>query len=659
MKQIIITSMKLTNFKGCRSFETDFAHSETEFCGENGTGKTTLFDAFCWVLYGKDSYGRSDTNFQLKTLDKENNVIERLPHEVTVTLCIDGEIVELRKTYTEVWKKKRGSIEETFDGHQIERFWNNVPMGERDFNQRISEEICAEDVFRLVTNPTHFLTQSAKTQRQFLLHLAGEVTPQTIIDANPKLSPLMEQLSKKTVEEYTKEVATELKKTKAEKDGLPARIDECKRSLPESENWTEILKQITEANGRMHDIDNALADKSKAVTALTDQRLAIRKEISQIESKIFDRAQEVQKSVQQDYWNTQNEISDIKAKIDTLKRQKQLAQNELSRFQDKVISLNTTLNTLREEYREIKSETFSVDENNLVCPTCRRPLEDAQKDQKIAEMEKAFNDQKARRQSDNMTKGISAKREREDTEKRVAHYNSQIEDINRQLADIMEKYDRLNTAPQTLPDASDAIKSDAEYKSLLAQKEERQKALDSLVPDVDDNSESQLRTQRQNIVNEISALQVRLAVKDQIERTNKRISELQKQYTDVCAEEVRLMGIQDMISRYKHIVIDSVDGSINSMFRYIKFKLYETQINGGEKEVCEALIDGVPYSTNVNTAGKVNAGLDFIKAVQKKYDMSVPVWIDNRESITELIPMDCQIINLVKDSRYSVLTRTI
>ena len=93
------------------------------------------------------------------------------------------------------------------------------------------------------------------------------------------------------------------------------------------------------------------------------------------------------------------------------------------------------------------------------------------------------------------------------------------------------------------------------------------------------------------------------------------------------------------------------------MFSYVRFKMYEQQINGGERETCEALVDGVPYSTNVNTAARVNAGIDVINAISRELNVYAPIFVDNRESVTKLIPTDSQIVNLFKDSNYTFLTK--
>ena len=79
--------------------------------------------------------------------------------------------------------------------------------------------------------------------------------------------------------------------------------------------------------------------------------------------------------------------------------------------------------------------------------------------------------------------------------------------------------------------------------------------------------------------------------------------------------------------------------------------------NDGETEICECLVDGVPVSTNVNTAGGVNAGIDIINALSNWLGVSFPLWVDGKESVVELIETEAQVITLkvVENSELKVL----
>jgi hypothetical protein len=95
--------------------------------------------------------------------------------------------------------------------------------------------------------------------------------------------------------------------------------------------------------------------------------------------------------------------------------------------------------------------------------------------------------------------------------------------------------------------------------------------------------------------------------------------------------------------------ISKVESSINAHFSNVEFKMFEMQVNGELKPICVATVNGVPYQ-DVNTAGKVNASLDVIKTLQTAFSINAPIFIDNRESVSDIVPMSSQIINLIVKS---------
>ena len=209
MKSIVIRQLTLLNFKGIRNLTVDFDVNETNIFGYNGTGKTTIFDAFTWLLFGKDSKDRKD--FNIKTLDVNNQPIERIPHEVTACIEVNGEEINLKKCYNEVWTKKRGSAVETFNGHSVECFYNDVPCSVTEYAKKIAE-LCDEQVFKLITNPLYFTAQKKDYQRTMLFRLAGDVTNDDVLERYPEFADLVAMLSGKTLEELKREVQSKKRK---------------------------------------------------------------------------------------------------------------------------------------------------------------------------------------------------------------------------------------------------------------------------------------------------------------------------------------------------------------------------------------------------------------------------------------------------------------
>lgn len=170
MKKIEIKKLSLLNFKGIRKLEINYFAKETKIFGDNATGKTSIFDAFSWLLFGKDSNDR--TQFEIKTLDKNNNVIHKLDHEVSAILLIDDEEVALSRTLKEKWVKKRGALEAEYTGNETSYTWDEVPVSAGEFSKKISE-IVDENVFKLITSPTAFNSLKWQDQRQELIKYIG------------------------------------------------------------------------------------------------------------------------------------------------------------------------------------------------------------------------------------------------------------------------------------------------------------------------------------------------------------------------------------------------------------------------------------------------------------------------------------------------------
>ena len=644
---IQITHMSIVNFKGIRSFEADF-DQVTEFRGDNATGKTTLFDAFTWCLYGKDSSGRSDSNFRLKTLDENNKVIEKIPHEVEIVLSVDGQENRLRKTYTEDWRKKRGSKTEQLVGHVIERYWNDVPMIEKDYIAKINT-ICSEDVFKLITNPTFFLSMPKKDQRQFLIDMAGEVSREDLANEHPEFGDLVKEMTGKSYDEFAKEIGAKIKRLKAEIEGIPQRIDERERDMAQEDDWSAIEQEISAKQAEMDALEQQITSANAAYEQQNKHRQSLFQQMSDINLAISKRATELRQVALSEYYQRKSEQ-------DALANESRQLNAEVERMTRSMADLNKAIaacTAMRErliaEWHTIKSRTWQgVDESQFICPTCHRPLEQSDIDEKIAEMERNYNAETARLLANNKQQGIS-------NNETKASYQQQAEQLETKIAQYKQRIQEIASRiePIAMPDVD--ISFDGEIQSLLAKKAQIQSLIDQdevKSPDLTD-----VKSQRTMLSEAIQSLHVRLSVRDHIQANRERINELKEQLRKQNDEIARLEGIQYQISEFKHLLIDQVEERINSMFSVVKFKMYEQQINGGEVETCEALVHGVPYSTNLNTAARINAGIDIINAISNHNDVYAPIWVDNRESITNLLPTNSQVINLIKDDNYQLLTR--
>jgi hypothetical protein len=126
------------------------------------------------------------------------------------------------------------------------------------------------------------------------------------------------------------------------------------------------------------------------------------------------------------------------------------------------------------------------------------------------------------------------------------------------------------------------------------------------------------------------------------------IEELKAEQTTLSQQIANVEKEQFVIENFIKDKIDRLEYAINSRFKYIKFRMFEEQINGGLRETCEATVNGVPYS-DANSASKINAGLDVINTLSNFYGVYAPIFIDNAESVHTLIETQSQLIRLVVD----------
>lgn len=638
MKQVIIKKLSLLNFKGIRELEINFNESMTSISGRNGSGKTTIFDAFTWLLFGKDSEDRKA--FNIKTLDASGKAIEKIPHEVSATLSVNGEDITLCRRFKEKWVRKRGTATEEFTGHEEERLYNDVPMSVKDWTEKINA-ICTEETFKFITNPNYFPSQKSDVQRAMLMRMAGNVSDEEIAFGNDDFQVLMTQLTGKTMEEYKREIAAKKRTIKAEIESIPARIEECKRLMPESENWKELEAELEGRQKLLSKVEGQISDKAMAFSEANNERMKKSKRVGELKSERMDLEFKIKERVQADYNDKRNKQLDLQRQVANDERDLRNEEKMLAGYEDEFERLKANKENLIKEWREINARQLVFDDNAFVCPTCGRQLEIDDIERKQGEMTEKFNARKAADLEANNRKGQAMKQRMTEVEASISGSKMKIGQLEEKIA--KEKANELYTATLTAPDATPAIEVDAEYQRLTSEIEalEKELAVPTTAPDT-----AELSEKKKQYAADIDEIKTKLAKRDTINRTTKRIEELEGQLRRQSDELSSLEGIEFTMAAFSKAKIEAVESRINHLFRIVKFKMFETQINGGEVETCEATVDGVPYS-DLNNAMQINAGLDIINAICQSEGVTAPIFIDNAESVNELMTTASQMIRLV------------
>lgn len=656
MSTIKLQNLSLLNFKGIRKLNIDFEEN-TSIYGANGTGKTTVFDAFTWLLFGKDSSG--NTQFEIKTLDENNNAIPQIDHEVSATLVINDEPAEIKRIYREKWVKKRGSLEAEFSGHETIYFWNEVPISAKEFTSKISE-IIDENLFKLITNPLAFNALKWQEQRQVLIDISGGVTDNEVAGTDADLQDLLNQLKNKTLEEYKKQITAQRRKANDEIKLIPSRIDEVERSKPEPVDAVKLNKTLNSLECGLAEIENQIQNEARAHQASLDKQ-------KEIQTQLHDRKMQMQEAKLEAKSYARLKAKELSGTSDALKNELQKANEQLLEYQDgvktlkkkldtknvEISTIETQLKNLRAEWKKLNASEITFNEEDFHCPTCKRAFETGDIDEKKQSMIANFNASKTKALKENNRKGKSAKelqtsleQETQNLEERILKGEKAIEEATTKVKDLEAKLneEKNNAVPI---DENEIVQQRLDESEWYANIADEVEALEAKLNNFEDfQADEDLLNHKKQINAQIKEVETELSNEKLIEKADARISELQEEQRQLAQIIADKEKIEYDIERFSKLKIDKLESVINNKFSFVNFKMFETQINGSEIETCKALINGVPFS-DANTASKINAGIDIINALCEHYGVHAPIFIDNRESVTELIPTQSQVINLI------------
>ena len=633
--QITIQWLSLTNFKGIRNLKVDFGKTITNISGGNATGKTTIFDAFTWLLFGKNSDDAKD--FNVKTLDANNKPLHKLSHEVEGLLTADGREIRFRKCYKEKWVKKRGAAEEEFTGHETEYYVDDVPLSQKEYQARV-DFIMNETVAKMVTNPLYFNSLKWQERRTILESLIPSITDAAIASGNDAFTQLIAEIGNETIINFKKKIAAQKNRIKDSLSNIPPRIDELQRSKPTPVDYKAMKVVIKQKEKAMLAVEQEIEDSSKAydsefakILELQQHKNKLQLELSNEESELSRKNKMIisQYEIMIEKLNYEiaecrkDEISSL-AKINEVKRQSQ----EINEANDK----------LRGEWSLANARQLILDDNSLNCPTCHQALPDEQRNNTVNKLTKNFNESKQNELNRISQIGKQNKAIIESNTTMIDDLNLRINKIKSTIEqhqiDLSKTKDALNLARvNTLQESPRIDELKAAIKAIVIPK--------SPVVDVDS-----LKQKRNELRSSIRELNQQLALEGELQRIESRIKQLTTEEQMMAQDLADLERKEYLISEFTKAKIDAIEKQINEKFSLVKFKMFEQQINGGETEACECMVNGVPFS-DLNTASKINAGVDIINVLSAHYNVIAPIFIDNRESVNSIIETKSQLINLI------------
>lgn len=623
-----LKGLKLKNFKGLPSFTFHPGGADALISGSNETGKTTIVDAFNWLLFGKDSNGAA--NFQLKPVDGEGNERHNLDTEVEVTLDIDGTTLVLMRRFKEKYTKKRGESRKSFTGHTTDFFIDEVPAKEKEFIAEVARIIDIE-TFKLVTNPYEFNNLPWLKRRDILFEMCGDANDGDVVETlfpaitdKDKANTLINIVNGCGVDDHKKKVKAKQTDINNELKQIPVRVDEHSSLI--NDTPPPDPKKISIREGQIEEQQKKLS-KLQTNEQLSSKQTSLNEvnsKISKATGNAQDQANEKKKPINKAIDALTSEYRDISNQIKVL-------QNDITLDKKRNKTTTNALEQLRKEWKTIKAENPVIKTD---CPYCDQPLPE----DKVDSAREKFNQDNAKQLEENQTEGKRLKQVSESMEAMIEKATEKADELSAQLPSIekqgVEKKKELKD-----------VYIPVDVKGLNKEKD----ILESEISGMENGTSIQEKgclEKISEINGEIKELRAQEATYQASKDSRSRIVDLEAQEKTLAAAYEDLESELFLIEQFTVRKVEMVENQVNGAFKMATFKLFKIQINGGIEPCCETLHNGVPYNHGLNNAARINVGLDIISTLSEYYEFKAPIFIDNSESVNEIIPMDTQVISL-------------
>lgn len=632
-----LLKLTLENFKGHKLRSVEFSPTITRIYGANGTGKTSIFDGFCWLLWQKDSDDRTQSgtvSFYPFDPGKQGEVLHNVVVSVEAVLEIDGAQHVLCRTMQEKWTTPNGTELPRFTGNETKLYIDGLAVKANQFDAFVKENINPE-LFKLTSNPWYFPTLHWKEQRRILMELAGDISNDDVLAADASLEPLRNELASRKPEDCKKLWQQQQKAAVKDLEKTVLLINENRKHLPQIENEAEVKAELeAQRLVLMKPLEKAMQEKADILSGT-----AISKK--QAEAKVLEAKLDVIRAEQRE------KIAAVRKPFDeqiaALEAEAKTTAETVKPYRQTVVNLDNAIRENEEKLKVLQDSWQAVDaeEFNDVCPCCHRPYPPEQ----IADQRAAFNRSKAER-----------------LEKIEADGNALFdknEENKAQRDAAMQEVQRLSKLDLEMPDKrSEIMKLREEAVQALPPMENRQdwfeasedlKRINHEIEELHIDVKLKLMDAEKAIENAqkpVGDIDVRLAEIKAAEATRALITDYTKQQQTLREQHDELALKLSLIKKFDEIKAVMTTEKVKAILPGMDFKLFNyNNTNEGYTETCELVKDGKPYA-NLSNGEKIAVGCELIAAISKHYGVSNPVWIDNAEATTKHLETNGQAILL-------------
>lgn len=601
-----LNALTIEHFKGIKRFGIAPNGANLSVTGRNKLGKTTIYDAFLWLLFGKNSAG--ETKFTIKPTGEPAETENAVEAQFTV----DGKPLALKKVCASKYVKTTGE----YRGSELEYYINGVPKKKNEYEAAIAQ-IIDEEHFKLLTNPKHFTEVfDWKKRREILFSLSETKSDSELAAGNPQFAEILPEFETMgNASELLKAISAQVKKNSERINILPKLINENAAKLSQ-------VAAISESDlaARNAAIKAAVTANNEKIGVLKAWKPAESPEYLEAKAELSELLRSNDKYRWEQSENNKKLRSEYESKMKNLQDVLSSLHSTKSRLDKELMLMNSKTRTLTLEMEKIHSRIWSGDE---ICPTCGQAIPEEKLAQSKAEFDK---------QTDELLAQNNAEHDRV-----RAEFDDALKESNNTEAEIAKVENAIDELRKSVP-VSNFVPFD------LPEFEERRKELTEKLEKLSSQpAENPHTAEIEQLTVENSELEAEIAenmrIAEDIRRNadlNGRIAELKAEQAHLRDEQAKLQKRLDLANAFVRYKTDNITDSINGMFQTVKFKLFEpNKTNDGLQECCEAVAFGAARYGDINTAGKILAGIDIIGTLSERYGLSVPLFVDNIDGLDD------------------------
>lgn len=646
MKDIKFNKVVLNGFRAMTG-EVSFNDGITRIVGANGIGKTRVYSACKWCITGVDELNR--TNYKLFDEVADFTPENSTPISVELFVSVDGAEYVLKRQAQQKWVRKRGSAEYSKASSDDYKFYiDGLELSATAYKDRIAE-IFNMDVekLKLCLDVYYYRTLDWKDLRKHFADIVGEVKNEDFHGDYTDILPYLEKYGGERAKEYLRQQINPLKK---QVDDIDADIRATERAMPDLEPVEETQRQIDEKKARIEEINREILGLEEANKPFIEKRNAELAEIDNLKREYRERESDYALLISRAIGKIEDEFEKAKkynAEIDSIVKRNEQAiakhNSEIQLCKEDIADLSEEREKLKAQNEEIKSRKFT----DTICPNCGQELPA----DRIAELHKKFYEDNEKLRAPIVELGQNV-RARLDAKK------LRLEALEQEEVTITEtpkKCDIAEIQQRVAKAKAEAITFDhtPEAKEML----ERIKEMDSNLTVIPEVNSAELQEESKRLVSEIEELSRITARKESYDKCKRDIAAFEKNKRSVGIELAKWEGLLDKLMAREREWADIVRDRANKYLEYSHVEMIEINKSGDIIDTCTLSMNKVDRSVT-NHANKTIIGIDISNAICKRYDVSIPVFIDDFEHFTSEMNYagDRQVITMTADKHHPELT---